>query len=332
MTKKVDVLVGLQFGSEGKGLIAGHLARVKAYDTVVNVNMPNAGHTYIGLDDKKYIFKVLPNGAVHPLVNRVMLGPDSVFSIERLKEECQMVGGGIWDKLIIHEGATILYPFHKISELGLVGSVGSTGQGSSEAMVDKIRRLTGATIGTDPGELRHNVVSHADWMLHLQRSKNVLLEGCQGYSLGLNAGFYPYCTSRDCTPGRLAAGAGIPHHWIRRVIGAARLYPIRVGGNSGPPYKDQSELQWEELGLQPEFTTVTNRKRRIFSFSETQIKEAIIACGVNDVFLNFCNYDAELSEHVQGKINEICRSYGPRDSRVTYTGWGPKDADIRYEN
>ena len=46
MMKKVDVLVGLQFGSEGKGLIAGYLGNSGLYDTVVNCNMPNAGHTY----------------------------------------------------------------------------------------------------------------------------------------------------------------------------------------------------------------------------------------------------------------------------------------------
>jgi len=329
--KKVDVLVGAQFGSEGKGLIAGHLAHAGGYDTVVNVNMPNAGHTYI-LDGKEYMFKVLPNGAVHDNVKRVMLGPDSVFSEERLLEECAMIPG-LFNKLIIHENCAWLRNEHKFVEKrsGMMERMGSTAQGSSAAMIDKIRRLELATVGSDPGEFTPNVVSHADWMEHLARSSNVLLEGCQGYSLGLNAGFYPYCTSRDCTPGRLAAGAGIPHHWIRRVIGAARLHPIRVGGNSGPPYPDQRELGWEELGLSPEYTTVTGRQRRIFSFSLEQMIASTIACGYTDIFLNFCNYDPKRAQLVKDDINKILAIHGQPGARVTYTGWGPTDADIKYE-
>jgi len=331
---KVDVLIGMQFGSEGKGLIAGHLACSGRYDTVVNVNMPNAGHTYITDEGKEYMFKVLPNGAVSPHVNRVMLGPDSVFSLERLLIEMDMVGGNIWNRLIIHENATIMRPEHTIRErnLGQMERIGSTAQGSAEAVIDKIRREEDAVIKFDPDLLHENIATHSEWMRNLQGADNVLLEGCQGYSLGLNAGFYPYCTSRDCTPGRLAAGAGIPHYWIRRVIGAARLHPIRVGGNSGPAYEDQHELSWEELGLRPEFTTVTQRQRRIFTFSRQQIKNAIIECGVNDVFLNFCNYDPELATDVKGAINKICHTFGRSNSKVSYTGWGPKDSDIRYED
>lgn len=330
----VDVLIGMQFGSEGKGLIAGHLACSGLYDAVVNVNMPNAGHTYITDKGIEYMFKVLPNGAVSPSVNKVMLGPDSVFSLERLLTEMEMVGGSIWNKLIIHENATIMRHEHTIREQGLgqMERIGSTAQGSAEAMIDKIRREEAAVIKFDPDVFHINIVTHAEWMETLQEANNVLLEGCQGYSLGLNAGFYPYCTSRDCTPGRLAAGAGIPHYWIRRVIGAARLYPIRVGGNSGPPYPDQDELTWEELGLRPEFTTVTQRQRRIFTFSRQQIKNAIVECGVTDVFLNFCNYDPELASKTKQVINLIGDKFGRPGSGVSYTGWGPKDTDIKYED
>jgi adenylosuccinate synthase len=327
MTKKVDILVGLQFGSEGKGLIAGHLARVGGYDTVVNCNMPNAGHTYI-IDDKEYIFKVLPNGAVHDHIEKVMLGPDSVFSLDRLMLECQMVGPQIWDKLIIHENAMILQRDHAIIESNL-DRIGSTKQGSAAAMVDKIYRLPGI-LAADEYELRNNVVTHEQWMNHLNDSNSILLEGCQGFSLGLNAGFYPYCTSRDCTPTRLLAGAGIPYQWARDVIGVARLHPIRVGGNSGPGYKDQEETTWESVGQKPELTTVTKRERRIFNFSEIQMRSAIISCQPDRVFLNFCNYDPALAEIQTHQLNWLLERHGPEDAYTAYWGWGPADKDIRY--
>ena len=325
--KKVDIIVGLQFGSEGKGLIAGHLGQF--YDTVVNVNMPNAGHTYIDRQGKEYIFKVLPNGAVWPDVRRIMIGPDSVFSLPRLLKETEMLHMNIWDKLIIHENAVLLHPNHVKAEEGLMERIGSTAQGSAAAMVHKIQRDPAAVVG-NLNVLKKNVVSHKQWMEHLDDSQHILLEGCQGYSLGLNAGFYPYCTSRDCTPGRLLAGAGIPYQWAADVFGVARINPIRVGGNSGPSYADSKELRWDELGLEPEKTTVTKRDRRIFEFSRLQMKDAIIACQPNKVFLNFCNYNPELSQDILNATNILLRQYGPNDSRVAYTGWGPKDNDIRY--
>ena len=327
MKKKVDVIVGLQFGSEGKGLIAGHLGM--QYDTVVNCNMPNAGHTYI-LNGKEYIFKVLPNGAIHSNVEQVMIGPDSVFSVKRLFEEAEMIGPAIWDKLIIHENAAILRPGHAIAEQGLRDRIGSTAQGSAAAMIHKIQREPAAIVGFDPDMLWKNVVDHKTWMEKLRDADSILLEGCQGYSLGLNAGFYPYCTSRDCTPARLLAGTGIPCQWLRDVIGVARLHPIRVGGNSGPGYEDQTELSWADIGIEPELTTVTKRQRRIFEFSRRQMYDAIVACQPDKVFLNFCNYEPELSLIILRSINTLLRQYGPDESRVAYSGWGPTDSDIKY--
>ena len=327
MTKKVDIIVGLQYGSEGKGLIAGHMGQF--YDTVVNVNMPNAGHTYIDSQGKEYIFKVLPNGAIWPSVKRVMIGPDSVFDLARLSKETGMIGHDIWDRIIIHENAVLLHPSHVEAEEGMMERIGSTAQGSAAAMVHKIQRDPAAVVG-NLNVLKENVVTHKQWMEELRDSQHILLEGCQGYSLGLNAGFYPYCTSRDCTPGRLLAGAGIPFQWARDVIGVARINPIRVGGNSGDSYADSKELRWSELGLTPEKTTVTKRDRRIFEFSRLQMRDAIIACQPNKIFLNFCNYNPELSEVIRNAINITLRQYGPKGSRVCYTGWGPKDNDIRY--
>jgi adenylosuccinate synthase len=332
MTKKVDVMFGMQFGSEGKGLIAGHLGMNGGYTHVVNVNMPNAGHTYVTDDGEEYMFKVLPNGSINPDV-KIMLGPDSVFSAERLLTEMQMLSKMSWDRLIIHENACILRPEHKIAEAesGLWNRIGSTAQGSSAAMVHKISRADEAVIKFDPDVFHSNVVSHEQWLEEISNAKSILLEGCQGYSLGLNAGFYPYCTSRDCTPGRLLAGAGIPFQWVRDIIGVARLHPIRVGGNSGPGYSDQREMSWSELGLEPEKTTVTKRNRRIFEYSYLQMKSAIISCQPTKVFLNFCNYDPDLSEAIIDEIQALLYIYGPSNSHVAWTGWGPKDGDVKHE-
>jgi adenylosuccinate synthase len=56
----------------------------------------------------------------------------------------------------------------------------------------------------------------------------------------------------------------------------ARTYPIRVAGNSGPL---ESETSWEELGLEAERTTVTQKIRRVGHFDANLVREAVVANG-----------------------------------------------------
>ena len=64
--KKVDMVIEMQFGSTGKGLIAGYLAEKYGHDVVLTANMPNAGHTYINATGRKWVHKALPSGITSP--------------------------------------------------------------------------------------------------------------------------------------------------------------------------------------------------------------------------------------------------------------------------
>jgi adenylosuccinate synthase len=176
------------------------------------------------------------------------------------------------------------------------------------------------------------VISNQEWNDVLERLVyEGLIEGAQGFSLGINSGFYPFCTSRDTGPARFLSDCAVPHTLLRIVVGTARTYPIRVGntpgGFSGGGYFDQHELTWESLGLKPETTTVTGRERRIFSFSNQQILEAIQAFRPDCVFLNFCNYigTADDDPQVETMTNAIIDLGSP----VVYLGWGAAEQDIQ---
>ena len=335
--KKVDLIIDLQFGSTGKGLIAGYLASNNDYDTVINANMPNAGHTFIDKEGNVYVHKVLPNGIVGKNVEKVMIGPGSVFSLKQLEKElyhaAAIMGG---QALMIHENAVILTDEHRKEEQQL-NDISSTMQGSAAAMADKIWRRRGviakdALIGTD---FEGCIYTNDQWLFALVRADKVLAEGAQGFSLGINAGFYPYCTSRDCTPTRFLADMGIPHYMLNKVIGTARVHPIRVGntenGYSGDHYNDQKELTWEEIGIEAETTTVTGRKRRIFSFSKTQIESALLACGPDEIFLNFCNYNPTEAMKVAKEINKLAKWVLGAEDIVKYLGYGPTEIDIAHD-
>ena len=334
MKQKADLIVDLQFGSTGKGALAGYLADRNDYDMVINCNMPNAGHTYIDAKGNKMLHKVLPNGIVSKNIKWAMLGPASIFSIEQLeKEMSQSVHFGYSHyHLVIHENACVVTDFDKQHEERHMSDIGSTKQGTSAVMIDKIKRhkLSDPTVRE---RLKGNglltcVVTNAEWMGLIAKADNILLEGAQGFSLGINAGFYPFCTSRDCTPAAFLSGMGVPIPMLRKTIGTCRMHPIRVGGNSGPCYNDQIETSWEKLELEKEFTTVTGRERRVFTWSQKQIEEAMFACQPDEVFLNFCNYDPDEVPIIRDRIAMAAIKAGCT-GHVRYEGWGATVNDIR---
>lgn len=332
--KKVDMIVDLQYGSTGKGLIAGYLAETLGHDVVVTANMPNAGHTYINDSGRTWIHKCLPNGIVSPNLRYVLIGPGAVFSEAQLFKEIH----GSWDifqttdaEILIHPSAIVLQDAHAEAERNSLSRISSTMQGSGEALMSKLRRdpaqdFRACTVFKEGHEMHKLVTTHDEYMEVLYGANRILAEGAQGFSLGVNERFWPYCTSRDCTPARFLADMGIPVQMLDRVIGTLRTYPIRVGntvdGFSGGCYEDQRETDWSQVGVEPELTTVTKRPRRIFTYSNKQILDAIDACMPDEVFLNFANYVST------DEVWNIMSHVDMAGSKVAYVGTGPKKSDV----
>lgn len=320
LVPKVDLVLDLQFGSTGKGLICGYLAETGDYDTVVSANMPNAGHTYIDSRGNKYMTKVLPASFVGQNIKQVLIGPGAVFSLDRLLTEMAWLRTD--QVLRIHPNAVVLADHHVQSEQDLT-HIGSTRQGSAAAVIEKMMRTNDITARQVLGGTKwgHLVSTYDEWIIRLEAASGILAEGSQGYSLGINTRFYPYTTSRDCGPAAFLSNLGIPLGMLSMTIGTARTLPIRVGGTSGDCYADQEELGWEDLGLIPEKTTVTNRVRRIFTYSRMQIEEACWWCQPDLVFLNFCNYvDKPTVTKIVAHIDDF--------SNVRWIGFGPTYHDV----
>lgn len=333
MIKNIDIIVDLQFGSTGKGLIAGYLAEWGGYDTVVNANMPNAGHTYINDEGRKWVHKVLPNGIVAPDIENVLIGPGAVFDPARLVKEIEDskdILEGV--NILIHPNAVVLRLEHGELERANLNGISSTMQGSGAALIEKMARGTSSCLAKDvlknDVQLGRYVTTIEEYQSIIRDSDNILAEGAQGYSLGLNGRFWPYCTSRECTPARFMSDMGLPLKMLRKVVGTARIHPIRVGntegGTSGPCYPDQEEISWEDIGVPPELTTVTQRERRVFTYSKQQMEEAIFECAPDEIFLNFCNYtNKKMVRRIKRHINGI-----QKGTVVKYLGYGPARQDI----
>lgn len=345
--RAIHIITDMQFGSTGKGLFAGFLAEDMGIDTVITAWGPNAGHTYVDANGRKFVHTMLANGIVGSRVRNVLIGPGSVINLTDLRAEMEAAKDVIEKNRItifIHSAAAIVTEEHRLAEKQYGFAIGSTMKGTAEAMIQKLRRrpgepnTAGQLLKDDPfwGPM---VLSPEEWDGYLESDvKNVMIEGAQGYSLSLNHGFYPYTTSRDCTTAQLLVDCAIPFKYIRSAMpmvwGVCRTYPIRVAnrfdpvtgeqiGTSGPCYRDQKEIDWEQIGVEPELTTVTKLVRRVFTLSMLQLSSAAEVNGINGIFLNFANY-----VNPDGLPKLVERIEHATRCPVIYVGHGPRVTDV----
>lgn len=345
MPHKIDMVMDFQYGSTGKGLIAGYLAKRENYDTAICAFATNAGHSYY--DEERGIHVMtqqLPTAITSPTVRTILIGPGSAIHLQTLQEEIARYAPFLEGKrVLIHPHAAVVEDYHAEFEMSDGRTkMGSTAKGVGEAYIERIRRnpQNPNTIGhrvSTADALYGMIATPEEYRDALAAAESVIVEGAQGYSLSMYHGQYPYTTSRDVTPWQVAADCGLPYRWASyiQVIGTLRTFPIRVSnrdGSSGPHYPDQVELKWEDIGLQPELTTVTKLPRRIFSFSQQQMQEALFHCGGywnTRLFLNFANYVADkelLAEMI--KMIESPTQMNMNNAKVAWIGNGPDDKDV----
>lgn len=281
--RNVDVIVDGQFGSTGKGQLAGFIHYNRPlYDCYISNSGSQAGHTFKNESgDPGFITRHTPVGGVLNKDAIIILSAACIIDIEVLVQEIMMYE--LKGRIFVSSKAAVIDNSDKITEeRHQINRIGSTGKGNGSALANKIQRVDNAIIGHEQHitKLRSYGLQHIivdDLSALIRRSNNILIEGAQGYSLSLDGPFYPYCTSRNCWVGQALADAWIHPNDLRDTYMVIRTRPIRVGGNSGPCYSDQRELNWKDEEIEPEYTTVTGRQRRLFSFSLNQVIEAVKA-------------------------------------------------------
>jgi adenylosuccinate synthase len=297
-SRLVDVYVGGQYGSEGKGHIISYVAR--EYQVLVRVGGPNAGHK-VYLDDGAVTHHQLPSGTLRTNA-KLLIAPGAVLNVGLLLEEiaqCKVSS----DRLGIDPQAMVIQPQDIVCEAGLKKKIGSTKQGVGFATARKITdRGAKIKLAGDCKEL-HPYIKNV-WE-ELERSysagNKILLEGTQGTGLSIHHGHYPFVTSRDTTVAGCLSEAGISPSRVRKVIMVCRTYPIRVqnpsNGTSGPMSR---EISWNVvsnrsgISLQKlkktEKTSTTNRDRRVSEFDWALLRKTAALNGPTDIALTFADY------------------------------------------
>lgn len=303
---KLTVLVGGQYGSEGKGAIAAHVAG--EYNVHVRVGSPNAGHT-IWWKGVKHVMQSIPCGWINPEA-AIVIGRGALLNMKQFMKELVHIlqyYPKFLDRLYIDGKAGILdEEFHK-QEGGTEGEmhrrIGSTGEGVGPARVARINRdpskfrlfedvaeeygLSECCVYNTPEQL-------AIWQ---DNGANILIEGTQGCALSLLHSHWPYCTSVETNAAGIIAEVGIAPSRVTDVILVCRTYPIRVAGNSGPM---KNEITWDELNgrldgmdgmpIKPEKTTVTKKVRRIAEWDDELFKQAVVLNAPTEIALTFADY------------------------------------------
>ena len=164
----------------------------------------------------------------------------------------------------------------------------------------------------------------------LKNGGTALSEGSQGFDLSMNCGHsYPHTTSRDCLIGRMMDNAGCSVKSVGSIIACLRTLPIRVGSTentSGPYYDDQVELTWGNVSDMcghdvEEKTTVTQRIRRVFTFSEAQTRKFCEYVQPDYAFLNFVNYYDDPTDRLDA-INDVAELLDEYGCDLTLLGTG----------
>lgn len=289
---KVSVVVGAQYGSEAKGHVTAQIIKKANVPgrAVANVRVagPNAGHTVIDDTGVAWPLRQVPVGAVFTRVPCVIAAGSEIHPEVLLREIADLQAAGHLSQGLYVDGeATVIHNDHILAEKGMHERIGSTGKGIGAARAGRLMRSPGTKRVKDDlnlmDALHHLGVKVDNTALVLQMADHltdIVIEGTQGYGLGLHAGHYPKCTSSDCRAIDFLAMVGISpwSRWITafEVWAVARVYPIRVAGNSG--YL-KNETTWEALNLPEERTTVTKKVRRVGGWDADLVQAAVMANG-----------------------------------------------------
>ena len=175
-TGKVDVLLGLQWGDEGKGKVVDVLT--PRYEVIARFQGgPNAGHT-LEFEGQKYVLRSIPSGIfqgdkVNIIGNGVVLAPD-LFMAEA--KELEKSGHPLKNRLRISKKAHLIMPTHRLLDAAIEaskgkGKVGTTGKGIGPTYTDKVSR-TGLRVGDILEDFPRKYAAHKAMHEKMLRSLN----------------------------------------------------------------------------------------------------------------------------------------------------------------
>ena len=313
---KTDVVLGLQWGDEGKGKIVDVLAR--KYPVVARFQGgPNAGHS-LHFEGHSFVLRSVPSGifredAINIVGNGVVLDPITV---------------PVKDRILVAKKAHLILPTHRLLDAANEaamgkGKIGSTLKGIGPTYTDKVSR-NGLRVGDiladnfreryarlkerhvrtlsqmgfecDPDAEEAAFMEAVEYLKEFRlidceyyvnetlKTRSILAEGAQGSMLDIDYGSYPFVTSSSTACAGACIGLGISPSQIGHVYGIFKAYCTRVGSGPFPTELfDETGERLRKIGN--EFGAVTGRPRRTGWLDLVALRYAVMISGVTDLIM-----------------------------------------------
>ncbi|MDR1837942.1 MAG: adenylosuccinate synthase [Treponema sp.] len=363
------VVIGAQWGDEGKGKIVDYLAN-EAQIIVRYAGGANAGHTIV-IGGEEYALHLIPSGIFYP-DKITVLGAGMVIDPKALFNEIEMLedrGINTNGRILVSDRAHIVLPrYIKIDQerdAARKKPIGVTGRGigitySMKSARESIR-IADLTWKEKMDELdkedRDFLAPYIDRLIamsvnlstYLMHHKNshVLFEGAQGTLLDIDLGTYPFVSSGMSCAAGAAVGGCIGPRAIDKVLGVFKAYSTRVGNGPLPSEFDpnsEDELCCYVRYTGREYGVTTGRPRRCGYLDLVSLRYACLTNSIDslvmthlDVYDTFEEVKACIAYRIGDKILEnfpasIEDLTNAKPVLRTFTGWKKSLADaLSYE-
>lgn len=307
-TTRTVVVVGAQWGDEGKGKLVDVLAEGANW-VVRYQGGANAGHT-VHIGEKSFILHQVPSGILHDGVrcaigNGVVLDPETLFiEVDELITDCIDLGG----RLFVSERTHLVMPYHKLLDQASAASraIGTTGRGIGPAYEDKIARR-----GVRVLDLRHP-----------DRLRELVMAGVERANWQLAHHGSPERASVDTTMARLEAIAP-------RLLGLAEDVGLLV--HEAIKRGDTVLLE----GAQGSLLDVDHGTYPFVTSSNTTVGGAALGVGISPMELHAAlgvvkayttrvgngPLPTELEEPLHSKVRQLGHEFGATTGRPRRCGW-----------
>lgn len=337
----VWVVVGGQFGSEGKGKISAIITLQEEIDLCIRCGGPNSGHSFQSESGELVLLRQLPTGFVRRQT-RLLIPAGGLVDLEVLRSEIEALGLDA-SHVGVDRNAMVIAAIDRERErqLGLGERLSSTLCGVGSAVARRALR-------TEDVELAANAATSHGWLrpfltdvsgeanCAVDRGKKVLIEGTQGSGLSVyHSLYYPKATSRDTNAAGFVSEVGLSPRLVSEVVLVFRTFPIRVAGAQAGPLHD--EITWEQLQEEShspvplhEYTSVTHRLRRLGRFDWEASRRAVLLNRPTQLALNFVDYlgfenrAASNWNTLNSLANGFVRKLEGLGVPVDYIGTGPQ--------
>lgn len=247
------VVVGGQYGDEGKGKILSYFAVHDNPDVIARGGVgPNAGHQ-VKYRGTTYSLRLVPSGFINEKA-RLLIGAGVLVNPDVFLKEVNDFHLG--KRCGIDRRATLITKEYIEMDGTSANSVkiGTTKTGCGPTASARVSRT--APFVNEEKRLEPYLT---DVVKEVNAAKNLLVEGTQGFMLSNLYGTYPFVTSKDVSAGTICADIGLGPKKVKDIIMVIKAYTTRVGNGPFPGEIPTEEAQ--KLGYQ-EYGTVTGRARR----------------------------------------------------------------------